>query len=185
MTPRPLRLALWFVALLVSAPLFIRGRGFIPRDETAPFFHAGRRFVTVRLKGDFPRPGLYRLPPGATPAVVINMTVPRLSLSPLLRGRAGTRLQSGDVVVLRVAEGQVGDFSLERMPGKEMMLLGIPLDPDRMGVQDWDALPGIGPVLAARIVAYRQRNGGFGSLEGVLRVPGFGAGRLQRVSRYF
>jgi competence protein ComEA len=45
-----------------------------------------------------------------------------------------------------------------------------------------EALPGIGPALAARIVADRAARGPFGSLEGLERVKGIGpavAGRLQ------
>ncbi|HJV36381.1 ComEA family DNA-binding protein [Geomonas sp.] len=43
----------------------------------------------------------------------------------------------------------------------------------------------MGPVLAARIVADRQKNGAFGSLEGVQRVPGVGPGKLASLRRYF
>ena len=44
-----------------------------------------------------------------------------------------------------------------------------------------DALPGIGPVLAARIVAERERAGGFRQPEDLLSVPGIGPRLLERV----
>jgi competence protein ComEA len=41
-----------------------------------------------------------------------------------------------------------------------------------------EALPGVGPVLAARIVAYREENGPFSAVEDLLDVPGIGEAKL-------
>lgn len=49
-----------------------------------------------------------------------------------------------------------------------------PVDVDRAGAAELDALPRIGPVLAARIVADRDSLGPFGSLDGLQRVRGIG-----------
>ena len=43
------------------------------------------------------------------------------------------------------------------------------------------ALPGVGPALAGRIVAERAARGPFASADDLLRVPGIGAGRLERI----
>lgn len=45
-----------------------------------------------------------------------------------------------------------------------------------------DALPGIGPVLAARILAERRRLGGFRQVEELLAVPGIGPRLFERLS---
>jgi len=39
-------------------------------------------------------------------------------------------------------------------------------------VQQLEALPGVGPVLARRIVEFRQKKGGFKRVEELLAVPG-------------
>lgn len=49
-----------------------------------------------------------------------------------------------------------------------------PVDLDYAGAEELDRLPGIGPSLAARIVADRDSAGPFGSLEGLQRVRGIG-----------
>lgn len=51
---------------------------------------------------------------------------------------------------------------------------GAPLDLNTAGEADLDRLPGIGPVLAGRIVAHRAAHGPFRSTEDLLAVPGIG-----------
>jgi competence protein ComEA len=41
-----------------------------------------------------------------------------------------------------------------------------------------ETLPGVGPVLAERIVAFREQNGPFQQVEGLLEVPGIGEAKL-------
>ena len=48
-------------------------------------------------------------------------------------------------------------------------------------VAQLDALPGIGPVLAERIVAERRRVGGFRRVEDLLAVPGIGPRLFERL----
>ena len=43
---------------------------------------------------------------------------------------------------------------------------------------DLEALPGVGPVLAERIVAFRNENGAFSVVEDLLDVPGIGEAKL-------
>src|SRR5580765_4120193 len=56
-----------------------------------------------------------------------------------------------------------------------------PLDLDSAGVADLDRLPGIGPVLAARIVEHRRLHGRFHHVDELLLVPGIGPRLLERL----
>ncbi len=64
---------------------------------------------------------------------------------------------------------------------------GVPvgrIDPNRASEGELERLPGIGPALAARIVADRGRTGLFSSPEALLRVPGIGPRTLERIRAY-
>lgn len=54
------------------------------------------------------------------------------------------------------------------------------LDLNTATVEQLDALPGIGPVTAAAIVAWRQRNGRFTSVDQLADVDGIGPARLDK-----
>ena len=53
-----------------------------------------------------------------------------------------------------------------------------PIDINTAGVEELDQLPGIGEVLAGRIIAYREEHGPFTSMEGLLEVSGIGEAKL-------
>jgi competence protein ComEA len=55
------------------------------------------------------------------------------------------------------------------------------LDLNRATEQDFDALPGIGPRLAERIVEYRQSVGAFHSLDELRAVKGIGKKKFERI----
>ena len=55
------------------------------------------------------------------------------------------------------------------------------LDLNRATDQDFDALPGIGPKLAERIMEYRQSVGAFRSLDELRAVKGIGKMKFERI----
>ncbi|MEE9163014.1 MAG: helix-hairpin-helix domain-containing protein [Candidatus Neomarinimicrobiota bacterium] len=59
-------------------------------------------------------------------------------------------------------------------------MLGAPLDINRAGHDALQSLPGIGPVLARKIVAYRSEIGFFGSVDDLENVSGIGPVLMER-----
>jgi competence ComEA-like helix-hairpin-helix protein len=55
------------------------------------------------------------------------------------------------------------------------------VDLNRAEVEDLVRLPGIGPELAARIVEFRDRSGGFRHADDLLAVPGIGPGIVEKI----
>jgi competence protein ComEA len=54
----------------------------------------------------------------------------------------------------------------------------VGIDLNRSSASQLEQLPGVGPVLAERIVAYREANGPFDEVEDLLDVPGIGEAKL-------
>jgi competence protein ComEA len=59
--------------------------------------------------------------------------------------------------------------------------LPAPLNINAAGAEALQALPGIGPALAVRIVADREARGPFRTPEDLRRVPGIGPKRWERI----
>ena len=66
------------------------------------------------------------------------------------------------------------DRTVQTVPEPASPAAGVPIDLNRASAHELDALPGIGPVLAARIVEHREREGRFRRPEELLVVRGIG-----------
>lgn len=62
----------------------------------------------------------------------------------------------------------------------ELPPVEFPLDPNFADARELQALPGVGPVLAARILAWREEQGPFRALADLDAVKGVGPSRLAR-----
>ncbi len=58
------------------------------------------------------------------------------------------------------------------------------IDINRATAEDFDKLPGIGPELARRIVAYREKHGPFRRIEDLMAVRGMGPKKWRALKPY-
>jgi len=68
--------------------------------------------------------------------------------------------------------------------GGQEVLVEKSIDINRASQDELDKLPGIGPVLAERIVEYREENGGFIDIEELKSVEGIGDKTFEKIQDY-
>ncbi|MEK7236202.1 MAG: helix-hairpin-helix domain-containing protein [Nitrospirota bacterium] len=89
-------------------------------------------------------------------------------------------LGGGPVAAVSLAPGSLLPDQPTIAPAPRRSHQGL-LDLNRATEQDFDALPGIGPKLAERIVEYRQSVGAFHSLDELRAVKGIGKKKFERI----
>lgn len=56
-----------------------------------------------------------------------------------------------------------------------------PVNVNRAGTSELESIRGVGPMLAERIVKFREANGRFERLEDLTRVPGIGQAKFEKI----
>jgi competence protein ComEA len=128
--------------------------------------------VVVSVVGLVHRPGLVTLPSGARVAEAVEAAGGLLPEADPASVNLAAVVADGQQVAVGVpgAAGGAGAGS-QAAPGGAT---GGLVDLNTAGVGELDALPGIGPVLAQRIVDHRSTQGAFTSVDQLDDVPGIG-----------
>jgi competence protein ComEA len=135
---------------------------------------AGPRLV-VHVVGAVRRPGLYRLPERSRIADAV--------------GRAGGATRRADLSLVNLA-APVADGAQVVVPAKAAGAAGNvagaapaqgPVHLNSATLEQLDALPGVGPVTAQKILDYRQEHGAFSSIDELDAIPGIGPARLEQL----
>jgi competence protein ComEA len=129
--------------------------------------------VIVSVVGLVSRPGLVTLPSGARVAAAIEAAGGLLPDADPASVNLAAVVTDGQQIAVGVP-GTGGSAAGDGATAGSGSGSGGLVDLNSAGVADLDALPGIGPVLAQRIVDYRTRNGPFTSLDQLDDVPGIG-----------
>ncbi|WP_433439785.1 helix-hairpin-helix domain-containing protein [Nonomuraea sp. CA-141351] len=124
--------------------------------------------VTVHVTGKIRKPGVYLLPSGSrvTDAVTAAGGVSRGASTGSLN--LARRLIDGEQIVVGAAAGQAIPGSPITDPATAV------LDLNSATTAQLEQLPGVGEVLAARIIEFRDSHGGFTTVEQLREVSGIG-----------
>jgi competence protein ComEA len=122
--------------------------------------------VVVSVVGLVARPGLVTLPSGARVADAVEAAGGLLPGADPASVNLAAVVSDGEQVAVGVPAAAGGSAGAPPAGGK--------VDLNAATAADLDALPGIGPVLAQRIVSWREQQGRFTSVEQLDDVPGIG-----------
>uniref|UniRef100_UPI001E3D8C4A ComEA family DNA-binding protein n=1 Tax=Kineosporia sp. R_H_3 TaxID=1961848 RepID=UPI001E3D8C4A len=140
--------------------------------------------VVVDVVGKVRRPGLVRLPPGSRVADAVAAAGGPTDAAALARINLARVLADGEQVVVPDA-----DDPLPALPAAPAATSGPggaarpsgPLDLNTATAADLDELPGVGPVLAGRIVEWRSQHQRFTRVDELAEVAGIGDKVLERL----
>jgi competence protein ComEA len=142
------------------------------------------------------KPGLVTLAPGARIADALAAAGGALDGADLIGLNMARRVTDGEqlIVGIAAAPGQpatmgssISSTPAAAEPAGSSPAGGKPSAPDGLvdlnvaSVEELDALPGIGPVTAAAIIAWRDANGRFTSVDQLGDVDGIGPARLDKL----
>jgi competence protein ComEA len=164
-----------------------------PADPAGGAAAAGGGTVIVHVAGAVGSPGVVELPQGARVRDAVAAAGGARADADLAAVNLARPLADGEQVYIPVpgetppaaagggaAAGAAGSAGAAGAGG-----VGAPSGPLNLNTADaaaLDTLPGIGPVLAERIVAYRTQHGPFPDVPALTDVPGIGPAILESVA---
>lgn len=176
-------LALWFTRspggvvappdLSPSGPTAAANSAAGPVDQALPA--AGE--VVVHVSGSVRRPGLVRLSPGARVLDAITAAGGLVRAGDAESLNLARPVVDGEQIVAGAAAAALAGATAVP-PGAGAPTGGGPINLNTADADLLQELPGVGPVLAGRIVDWRTKNGPFRSVDDLGEVSGIGESRL-------
>lgn len=171
---RALVLAAAALVLLVVAGRTLAGAGTATSQPVATLVPeraaAAAPKLVVHVAGAVRRPGLYRLAEGKRVADAV--------------ARAGGATAPADTAAINLAAPLADGMQVlvpSRVAGAAGTTAAARVSLSSASVAELDALPGIGPVTAQKIVDHRLAHGGFRSVDDLDAIPGIGPARVEQL----
>lgn len=161
-----------------------------PQGQVSTNEPAEQASVVVHVTGAVNKPGVYRLGQGSRVCDALEQAGgPALDANADALNLAAV-LIDGERIDVPAKAAFAGPSSLPTKEGitgeKVIAAQPVPEASGRININTasarlLDTLPGIGPSIADRIIAYRQKNGFFRSIDELAEVPGIGQKKLEAI----
>lgn len=132
--------------------------------------------ILVDVSGEVSVPGIFTLPKNSRVADAIDIAGGLSPNADTSRINLAARIKDGDKVwVPAIGDASSADLDI---PSRSN---GVLININTASAKEIEALPGIGEVKAAQIVAYREEHGLFTNFEDLLSIPGIGPELLEKI----
>jgi competence protein ComEA len=148
-----------------------------PVRVSAAASHAPATMLFVNVVGAVRRPGLYRLKDGSRVADAVSRAGGPTPKAEIELVNLAARIADGEQIV--VPRRGLANPSATASGGAGA---AGPVHLNSATLEQLDALPGVGPVTAQKILDYRQQHGAFGSVDELDAISGIGPARLEQLS---
>ncbi len=135
--------------------------------------------IFVDVAGKVKRPGVYPFLQGARAIDAINAAGGAKAGVNLSDINLAHILFDGEQIVVGYVEPP-SSRSSSRSSSKKIRTTGT-ININRATRNEFDSLIGIGPVIAARIITYREKNGPFLTIEDIRKVSGIGVSKFNEI----
>jgi competence protein ComEA len=182
--PPPVQSAKLPPVQMVSSPSLTTGASAPPADAS----------VVVSVVGLVKQPGLVTLAPGTRTSDAVDAAGGPLDGADLIGLNMARKVADGEQILVGIASppgvAPVMGSSISSSPSgdAQMPSVGGTETPPRESVdlntatlEQFETLPGVGPVTAAAIIAWRNANGRFANVEQLGEVDGIGPARLAKL----
>ena len=167
-------------ALILATSSFFILRTSSPSEAIAPpalTLDVAAVDITVDVQGAVAKPGVYKLTIGSRVVDAIKAAGGVTKAGDTSDLNQARIVADGEQIYVYAKSGSaVTKKSTVNVKPKTSSFVLI----NRASAKEFEALDGIGPVLASRIIAFRKANGPFATIEDLLKVPGIGAGTLSK-----
>lgn len=153
-----------------------------------------KQTCTVYISGAVHQPGLYQVDPKSRVQEVLPLAggvtaeadLNRINLAKVVKDGMQINVpeQKNKSSTRKTANKEVRPNQSSSEKVNEPQKLNGPLSLNRATAQELDSLPGIGPTLAQRIIAYRNEKGRFQSLEQLKDVAGMTNSKIEKIRSY-
>lgn len=173
-------------AALLFIPLVLKSRTNQEMPVRTAFAVLPSDRICVKVGGEVLHAGVYDVSANLMAEGVIKLAVQKRPLKRYASAASAVRpLRNGSAVNLSGQPDGSLLLTVDQMTVAEKMILGIPLDIGVMSEADFNYLPGIGPALAGRIVAWRHKNGGNLTVRDLAGIDGIGEKKYKMLHSYF
>ena len=132
--------------------------------------------VVVDVQGEVKTPGVYELPLNSRVNDAIKAAGGAAKSADLSYLNQARMVKDGEQIYV---ERKVSTGSTRSVRRSSTAINGI-VSINRATAKELEKLPGIGPVLASRIIDFRKTNGAFQSIDDLRKVQGIGASTLEK-----